>query len=85
MASSRPSEYRPVTKTYNFPAYLYGRASAAIISPDVHLQVLPTICEDVTKPPACKGVSLDIENYCTLRLFFVPLSYVKLDHFDRQL
>lgn len=31
------------------------------------------------------GVSLDIENYCTLRLFFVPLSYVKLDHFDRQL
>ncbi len=35
--------------------------------------------------PGFIGVSLDIENYCTLRLFFVPLSYVKLDHFDRQL
>jgi hypothetical protein len=37
------------------------------------------------KTDARIGVSLDIENYCTLRLFFVPLSYVKLDHFDRQL
>lgn len=57
MVLTRPSEYLPVTKTYNAPAYLYGHVSAAIILPDAPLQVFPPICEDVTTPPACKVCS----------------------------
>ena len=35
---------------------------------------------------AVYGVSLDIENYCTLRLFFVLPAVVRpIDHVDRQL
>ena len=54
MVLTRPSEYLPVTKTYNAPAYLYGHVSAATILPGAPPQVFPPICEDVTTPPACK-------------------------------
>lgn len=57
MVLVHPSEYLPVTKTYNDPTYLYDYVSAAITLPDVPPQVFRPIGEDVTAPLACKACS----------------------------